>query len=329
MWFFVFSTCPLAAQDPAPSAKDRDTSPHTVQFVTVDKEVKLETLDWGGTGRTLVFLSGLGATAHQFDKFALKLTGSYHVYGITRRGYGESSVPPLTGANYDADRLGDDVLEACAALKLERPVLVGHSIAGQELSSVGSRHPERVAGLIYLDAVWPYSFYDAARGDLWFDVQEVKNRIEELQGPGDHMRLISELLEKSLPQLEKTLKRTHEFQQHFVAEGLEPFAPFPRNRLPVSQGIRDGARKYTGFRGVPVLAIVAQPRDPWPAPPVWKDKPALIAEIDAEELAHDNAFENGIAGARVVRLAHATHIIYQSNEADVMREMNSFLAGLK
>ena len=78
-----------------------------------------------------------------------------------------------------------------------------------------------------------------------------------------------------------------------------------------------------------MLAIVAQPRDPWPAPPVWKDKPALIAEIDAEELAHDNAFENGIAGARVVRLAHATHIIYQSNEADVMREMNSFLAGLK
>jgi hypothetical protein len=28
-----------------------DESPHTVQFVTVDRNVKLEVLDWGGSGR--------------------------------------------------------------------------------------------------------------------------------------------------------------------------------------------------------------------------------------------------------------------------------------
>jgi pimeloyl-ACP methyl ester carboxylesterase len=39
------------------------------------------------------------------------------------------------------------------ALKLDRPVLVGHSIAGEELTDVGSRHPEKIAGLVYLDAV--------------------------------------------------------------------------------------------------------------------------------------------------------------------------------
>ena len=38
------------------------------------------------------------------------------------------------------------------ALKLTRPILVGHSLGGEELSSIGSRHPERVSGLIYLDA---------------------------------------------------------------------------------------------------------------------------------------------------------------------------------
>jgi pimeloyl-ACP methyl ester carboxylesterase len=81
-----------------------------------------------------------------FDDFAPKLTGPYHVYGITRRGFGMSSVPAAIAANYQADRLGDDVLEVCAALKVDRPVLVGHSIAGEELSSVGSRHPEKVAG---------------------------------------------------------------------------------------------------------------------------------------------------------------------------------------
>jgi hypothetical protein len=37
------------------------------RFVTVDKTVKLETLDRGGTGRPGVLLAGLGNTAHVFD----------------------------------------------------------------------------------------------------------------------------------------------------------------------------------------------------------------------------------------------------------------------
>jgi pimeloyl-ACP methyl ester carboxylesterase len=60
-------------------------------MVSVEKGVSLEVLDWGGTGRPLVLLTGLGDTAHVFDEFAPKLTASYHVYGITRRGRGASS----------------------------------------------------------------------------------------------------------------------------------------------------------------------------------------------------------------------------------------------
>ena len=137
-----------------------DTSPHQIQFVTVDKDVKLEVLDWGGTGRPLVFLAGLGSTAHVFDTLAPKFTVSHHVYAITRRGFKPSSTPPITNQNYDADRLGDDVLAVIDSLKLDRPVLAGHSIAGEELSSVGTRYPEKVAGLVYLDAIYQYSFYD-------------------------------------------------------------------------------------------------------------------------------------------------------------------------
>jgi alpha/beta hydrolase family protein len=109
-----------------------DPSPHTVQFITVDKDVKLEVLDWGGSGRALVFLAGLGDTAHVFDDLAPKLTSGYHVFGITRRGYGASSAPATRESAYSADRLGDDVLAVLDALKIEKPVLIGHSIAGVE-----------------------------------------------------------------------------------------------------------------------------------------------------------------------------------------------------
>lgn len=115
-----------------------DPSQHTVQFISVDKDVKLEVLDWGGTGRPMVLLTGLGNNAHVFDRLAPKLINSYHVYGITRRGYGLSSAPSPSDDNYSADRLGDDVLAVIAALKLDRPIVAGHSIAGEELSSIGN-----------------------------------------------------------------------------------------------------------------------------------------------------------------------------------------------
>jgi hypothetical protein len=88
---------------------DQYGKPHSIRFVTVQDNVKLEVLDWGGSGRPVILLHGGNSTAHEFDQFAPKLTGSYHVYGITRRGCGASSAPAPTDANYSADRLGDDV----------------------------------------------------------------------------------------------------------------------------------------------------------------------------------------------------------------------------
>ena len=124
-------------------ASKPDTSSHHVQFVTVDKDVKLEVLDWGGSGPPLVFLAGGGDTAHVFDTFAPKFTISHHVYGITRRGFGKSSAPPPTEENYAADRLGDDVLAVIDALKLNRPVLAGHSIAGEGSVRSAAATPKR------------------------------------------------------------------------------------------------------------------------------------------------------------------------------------------
>ena len=128
-----------------------DLSRHHIQRVAVQQGVALEVLDWGGTGSSVVLLAGLGNTAHVFDTFAPKLTASHHVYGITRRGFGASSAPPPTLANYSAERLSEDVMAVIKELKLVRPAIIGHSLAGEELGSIGTRHPEMVSGLVYLD----------------------------------------------------------------------------------------------------------------------------------------------------------------------------------
>ena len=122
------------------AAQWTDPAPHRVQFVLVSDGVQLEVLDFGGTGQPIVLLAGLGNTAHVFDEFAPKLTGLAHVYAITRRGDGASSRPDSA---YDVARLGEDVLAVIDSLSLEKPVLIGHSIAGQELSYRAVRHRDR------------------------------------------------------------------------------------------------------------------------------------------------------------------------------------------
>ena len=135
-------------------------APKAIHMVTVAPGVKDEVLDWGGTGRAVLLLAGLGNTAHDFYTIAPDLMKHYHVYSMTRRGFGNSSAPEATAVNYSADRLGDDVIAVMSALQIHKPVLIGHSIAGEELSDIGTRYPQRVAGLVYLEAGYWYALND-------------------------------------------------------------------------------------------------------------------------------------------------------------------------
>jgi len=356
----------LAPQQPAGW---RDPSPHTVQFVAVDTNVKLEVLDWGGAGRPLVLLAGLGNTAHVFDDFAPKLTGSFHVYGITRRGFGASSSPVPHDNNYSADRLGDDVLAVLDALKLDRPVLVGHSIAGEELSSVGSRHPERVAGLVYLDAGYAYAYYNKSLGDFSFDLGEVRATLEQFKvgmTPDDEKRRLSELQEE-LPRFENdvsNMRKTLEvvnpqspnpgpadlasiaaFQSWGKAtfgyalpeaEIREQFEITPsggpgkhRDEQAATLAIIRGDQEYTDIRA-PILAIYAVGHRLGP----YADKDsvardAALARDEANVEAVADGFQKGLPSARVIQIHHTYHYIFITNEAEVLREMRAFLSTLQ
>jgi len=93
--------------------------------------VVLEVVDWGRTGPAARVLAGLGGTAHVFDDFAPQFTDSFHVVGITRRGFGASAGSPPPS---DLDTLVADVTAVLDSLALGPVVLVGHSIAGEEMT---------------------------------------------------------------------------------------------------------------------------------------------------------------------------------------------------
>jgi non-heme chloroperoxidase len=300
----------------ASAAAQTDSSPHKVQSVTVEQGVQLEVLDWGGSGRPLIFLAGAGDSAHRFDGFAPQFTKRHHVYGITRRGSGASSHPAPTNGNYSADHLGDDVLAVMKALHIERPVLVGHSIAGQELSSIGSRFPDRVSGLIYLEAATGFAFYDPAHPPLAVEMNDIKRRIDEIEAGGvDEQKKLLEL-ETAVARFETVLHQTNA-----EVANMPPLPP----RSPIGAALNFGAQKYTSIP-VPTLAIYACPHN-WDRFPSNQPerKAALIADDKARCNAWADAFRRGVPTAQIVLIPNADHYVYLSNEAQVVAEMNAFL----
>jgi non-heme chloroperoxidase len=305
-----------------------DPSPKAIRFVVVEKDVSLEVLDWGGTGRPLVLLAGLGNTAHVYDDLAPKLTKRYHVYGITRRGFGASSSPD---SGFTADRLGDDVMAVLDALKIVRPVLVGHSIAGEELSSVGTRYPTRVAGLVYLDAAYLYAYQNPASKDLVPDLEALQKRREEHMSPlppsvadlTDFSTVRSWLMRSqgvAVPEAESRQTLETDSDGHITHPHAQP---------EISRAILAGKQTYTDIR-VPILAIYAIPHALGPA--FNKLTPKERSETEADEAATlgaiEKSFQSGIPSARVVVLPHAEHYIFLSNEQDVLRETESFIGSL-
>jgi non-heme chloroperoxidase len=143
--------------------------------------------------------------------------------------------------------------------------------------------------------------------------------------------LVKELLEASLPRLEKDLREMQKDLEAAPSQAPSQAAPSSRASPPSpATAIIAGEQKYTGFRGVPALAIFALPHE---TPPNLRNKPAETAALEGREVetggTRVKAFEAGIESVHVVVLAHANHYVFRSNEADVLREMNAFLAGLK
>jgi pimeloyl-ACP methyl ester carboxylesterase len=281
----------------------RDPSTHRVQFVAVADGVRLEVLDWKGSGRPIVLLAGSGNTAHVFDGFAEKLTGSGRVYGITRRGYG-ASTHPVWG--YDDQTLADDVLRVLNSLGIKKPVLVGHSMAGGELTTLGNQHSDRLAGLVYLDALgdprdWPAS--DPAYMELFRKLPEAMRTPR----PGDI----------PLPESER--------------RNLSGY----RSTQAIHDAIGAGQKKrdYSNIK-VPVLAFFEFPR-PTP-PPGYQPKndeewTAIKAYTNATVPYVERWVKNlkgGVPEAKIVDLPEAGHFVFLTKEADVLRELRTFVASL-
>ena len=329
-FLFASVVLPVFAQR---AASWQDPSGHQVQFVTVEDGVQLEVLEWGGSGRAVVLLAGSGNTAHVFDDFAPKLTGCCHVYGITRRGYGASSQP---AHGYDNQRLADDVLQVLDLLRIESPVLVGHSLAGDELTTLGDQHSDRLAGLVYLDALFdPRDFpaadpaYIALFNNLPAAMRKPPTRASQRESFEAYRVRQVRNGEFAFPESE--LRNMYEANP----DGTKGKFKTPQ-RVPNAVAAGQKKRDYSKIR-VPVLAFLElpgdDPRQAGDYQPKNEDERAAILAFNLATAAFVERWvknlKSGVPGARLVDLPGAGHFVFLTREAEVLRELGSFVAGLQ
>lgn len=301
------------------SVDERTHSVPASRLIRVGSGVSLEIVDWGGRGPSLVFLAGLGSTAHVFDEFAPQFTDSFHVVGLTRRGFGASagSLPPT-----DLDTLVSDIRAVLDTLDLPSVTLVGHSIAGEEMTRFGDVDATRCAALIYLDAAYdrtpqpninapsmplpPPRAY-AATYAAW---QAYRKRVMGIQEPESEIRATSRFDEKG----------------RYVGE-VTPDSSKARIVRAVRVPRYDRAR-------CPALALYAAPTSPTDVVPYY-------AELDSTGRAHADTLlafvASFVASSRTAferfpqhRAAeiHGNHFVFLEHPDEVARRIRAFLIGV-
>jgi len=307
-----------------------DPSPHRITFVTVDNGVRLEILDWGGNGRALVLLAGY-QTAHEYDDIAPKLAAFCHVYGVTRRGFGASSRPD---SGYTAQRSAEDVLQVLDALKLDHPVLAGHSFGGLDLLTIGAQHPALVAGLVFLDSGDDPTLPSSAYGVAEVDTKRLPASMTTPEPQPDHSSF--QAFRESQLKAHGVMMPEAELRQRYP---VNPDGSVGEDSTPkwVRDAIFAGIQKpkYANIHA-PVLAILAVP---FPLdeqfrkyqPRTADERAAMaqkyaVAEAFTKRTVQD--LKAGEPNAQIVTLPGASTYIFLSNENDTVREMRSFVAGL-
>ena len=115
------------------------------------KAGRLRVSDGGAGEPAVLFLHGLGHDLDAWREQLDRLRPYRRAVAYDQRGHGGSDRP--RDGVYTVEALAADLEAVAGALGLMRFVLVGHSLSGTVLTAYAGAHPDRVAGLVYVDAV--------------------------------------------------------------------------------------------------------------------------------------------------------------------------------
>jgi esterase len=100
-----------------------------------------------GSGEPIIILHGLYGSADNWHSIGKELATDHAVYLVDQRNHGNSPHHP----NHNYDLLSDDLYEFVARHKLNKSIIIGHSMGGKTVLAFGIKYPELVKKMIVVD----------------------------------------------------------------------------------------------------------------------------------------------------------------------------------
>lgn len=147
--------------------------------------IAIHYLRTGGDKPPIILLHGLMLSGACWTPLARALEKDYDVVMPDARGHGNSSAP---NHGYLYDNLAADVMGLIKTLKLNAPVLLGHSMGGMTAALAASQYPKRLRGVILADPT--------------FLTPERQREVHESDVADQHLRVLSRPKEDFLAEIQ-------------------------------------------------------------------------------------------------------------------------------
>ena len=123
------------------------TNPVRDEYV-VAGDLTFHYVQWGEQGPPLICVHGITGNAFFFQALADSLSQRYRIFAYDLRGRGDSDKPE---EGYGVPTHAADLVEIIAALELDRPVIIGHSLGALIGVYFAANYPEKLSKLVLID----------------------------------------------------------------------------------------------------------------------------------------------------------------------------------
>ena len=146
--FMVLTGCGLFVKNiPPGQIVSGSTQDHFIEIGDINYHYQ----EFVGPGDNIFLLHGFSSSTYTWEKVAARLNAQgYHVWAMDMKGFGWSDKPK--GASYDPVSLMEDVNAWMDAMDLNNVVFVGNSLGGAIAVLMAAEHPEKIDGLVLIDA---------------------------------------------------------------------------------------------------------------------------------------------------------------------------------
>ncbi len=239
-------------------------------------------------GVPVVALHGVTDTWRSFEPVLPHLPRALRCFALSQRGHGGSEAP---ASGYRLADFADDVVAFLDAQRLERAIIVGHSMGSANALRLAIDHPQRVAGLVLLGAFAGFR----GKPDLEAFVQ---HEVSQLVDPIDV-----------------------EFARGFQASTLAQPVPAGFFEIVMEECLKCPARVWRdAFDGMFADSFVEQlAAVTAPTLLLWGRHDAFCSSEDQQRLLA------GIADSRLVEYADAGHALHWEEPARVAADLAGFI----